>query len=204
MPAMKLYWSPASPYARKVRAVAHEKGLTDRIEEIVVDAFSDPAALVAANPLGKVPTLICEDGGALFDSPVICCYLDAHPEGRGAALCPSSGPERWSVLKTEALADGMMDLGLGLTLERRKPEAERSPTTAARWRGQLARCLDAMMPEIRQLPAQITIGHLAAACALGYLDFRHPDFTWREERAGLAAWYADIAGRPSLTATAPK
>ncbi len=201
---MKLYWSPASPYARKVRAVTHEKGLTDRVEEIVVDAFSDPAELVAANPLGKVPTLIGADGETLFDSALICAYLDANPDGTGASLCPSSGPERWSVLKGEALADGVMDLGLGLTLERRKPEGERSPTSAARWRAQLTRSIDAMMPEIRRLPPQITLAHLAIACALGYLDFRHPDFAWRDGRAGLTAWHEDLAGRPSLAATAPR
>jgi glutathione S-transferase len=201
---MKLFWSPASPYARKVRAVAHEKGLDGRIEEVAVDAFADPAELLAANPLGKVPALIGEDGDPLFDSAVICAYLDAHPQARGAPLCPSAGPERWSVLRAEALADGAMDLGLGLTLERRKPEAERSPTPAARWRGQLARSVDAMLPEIERLPPRVTLAHLAIACALGYLDFRHPDFAWRDGRAGLSAWYEDMARRPSLLATAPK
>ena len=201
---MKLYWSPASPYARKVRVVAYEKGLAGRIEEITVEPFSDPAALVTANPLGKVPTLIREDGEPLFDSAVICAWLDAHPAGHGATLCPSAGPERWTVMKAEAVADGAMDLGMALTLERRKPEAERSPTSAARWRVQLAHTVDAMLPEIGRLPPHITLGHLAIVCALGYLDFRHPDFAWRDDRASLAAWYEGIAARPSLVATAPK
>jgi glutathione S-transferase len=201
---MKLFWSPASPYARKVRAVAHEKALAGRIDEVAVDAFADPAELLAANPLGKVPALIGEDGEPLFDSAVICAYLDTHPQASGTPLCPPAGPDRWAVLRTEALADGAMDLGLGLTLERRKPEAERSPTSAARWRGQLARSIDAMAAEIERLPPGITLAHLAVACALGYLDFRHPDVSWRDGRAGLSAWYEDMARRPSLLATAPK
>jgi glutathione S-transferase len=201
---MKLYWSPASPYARKVRTVAHEKGLADRIEEIVVDTASDPAWLVSANPLGKIPALIRDDGEPLFDSPVICAWLDSHPAAQGEPLCPPSGPERWAVLKAEALADGVMDLGLGLTMDRRKPEGERSPTSVARWRTQLARSVDAFMPEIGRLPQRITLAHLAIACALGYLDFRHPDFAWRDGRPELAAWHEDMARRASLAATAPK
>jgi glutathione S-transferase len=87
---MKLYWSPASPYARKVRVVAREKDIAGRIEEVVVDAFADPAELVSANPLGKVPTLLLEDGSTLYDSPVICTYLDAI--GEGPPLVPQEAP----------------------------------------------------------------------------------------------------------------
>jgi glutathione S-transferase len=201
---MKLFWSPASPYARKVRTVAHEKGLTGLIEEISVDAYSDPRELVAANPLGKVPTLICEDGEVLFDSAVISAYLDSHPKAQGPSLCPASGDERWKVARAEALGDGAMDLALGLQLERRKPEGERSPTSAARWRNQLIRAVGAMTAEVERQPSQLTLGHLTIACALGYLDFRHPQLEWRQGRPGLAAWYEEIAQRPSLIATAPK
>ncbi|MBI3433678.1 MAG: glutathione S-transferase N-terminal domain-containing protein [Proteobacteria bacterium] len=201
---MKLIWSPASPYARKVRVVAHERGLTARMEETIVDVFSDPADLIAVNPLGKVPALICEDGAMLYDSPVICAYLDAHPAATGPTLIPTSGAARWNVLKAEALADGTMDLALGLTLERRKPEHEKSPTTTSRWRGQLTRSVEAMAREIAVLPRQMTLGHLAIACALAYLDFRHPDLAWRQGRASLANWYADAERRAAMTATTPR
>ncbi len=199
---MKLYWSPASPYARKVRVVAHEKGLAGRIEEVSVNAFEDPEEPLAANPLGKVPTLILDDSTVLYDSPVICAYLD--DAGEGPPLVPRQGPGRFLVMRAEALADGAMDLGLGLTLERRKPENERSPTTAARWRGQLMRAVDAIGRELPGLPGEVTLGHLAFACALGYLDFRHPDLDWRDGRPGLAAWFEGFAARPSLAATAPR
>jgi len=201
---MQLYWAAASPYARKVRIVAREKALAEEIEEITVDVYADSAILLAANPLGKIPALVLDDGLPLYDSPVICAFLDAHPRGQGAQLCPSSGPERWQVLRAQALGDGAMDLALGLTLERRKPEGEHSPTTAGRWRTQLARAVDAMMPELMALPGEMTLGHITIVCALDYIDFRHPDFGWREGRADLAGWHYDITGRPSLAATAPK
>ena len=199
---MKLFWSPASPYARKVRVVAHETGLVGRIEEVPVDTSQVPPDLIATNPLGKVPALVLDDGTALFDSPVICAWLDA--EGSGPALVPASGPERFLVLRAEALADGVMDLAVGLVMETRKPENERSPTTAAKWRGQLARSLDAMAADCATLPGTATLGHLAYVCALDYIAFRHPDIAWQEGRAGLASWRDGVANRPSLIETAPK
>ena len=198
---MKLYWSPASPYARKVRAVAREKGLAGRIEEVSVDTAQVPPDLIATNPLGKVPALVLDDGTALFDSPVICAWLDA--EGQGAALVPASGPERFLVLRAEALADGVMDLAVGLVMETRKPEGERSPTTTAKWRGQLDRSLDAMAIDYASLPGSGTLGHLAYVCALDYVAFRHPDIAWQEGRAALVTWYEAARDRPSLIETAP-
>lgn len=201
---MKLYYSPTSPYARKVRTVVAEKQLGGLIEEIIVDVYADPPALTDCNPLGKIPALVSDEGLALFDSPVICAYLDAHPQAQGPRLKPQSGPGQWSVARAEALADGVMDLGLNLTMERRKPEAEASPTSAKRWRGQLLRALDALPATLRGLPEDVTLGHLAIACALGYVDFRHGDMNWRDGRGELAAWYETIAARPSLAATAPQ
>jgi glutathione S-transferase len=200
---MKLFWSPASPFARKVRCVARERGLAERIEEAQVAVYDDPAELIAANPLGKIPALVLDDGEMLYDSPVICAYLDAHAEARGTPLCPPSGPDRWRVLRAEALADGAMDLALGMTLDARKPENERSPTTIARWRTQLLRAVGAMQAEIAALPQEPTLGHIALACALGYIDLRQPGLAWRDGQAELARWYEAIASRPSLAETAP-
>ncbi|WP_088347679.1 MULTISPECIES: glutathione S-transferase N-terminal domain-containing protein [Rhodomicrobium] len=200
---MKLYHSPTSPYARKVRVVILEKALGGFIEEIAVDAYADPAVLTATNPLGKIPALVTDEGLALFDSPVICAYLDAHPKAEGPRLKPQSGPEQWSVARAEALGDGMMDLGLALQMERRKPEGETSPTSARRWRSQMTRALDTLPETLAILPQDVTIGHFAIACALGYLDLRHGDMNWRDGRGELAGWYESIAARPSLAATKP-
>ena len=197
---VQLFWSPASPYARKVRAVAREKGLETRISETAVNAYADPKVLLAANPLGKVPTLVLDDGGVLYDSPVICAYLDTI--GQGAAMIPE-GATRWRVLRGEALADGVMDLALGIVLDGRKPETERSPSAVARWRTQIDRALDHMGDDIGSLPVDVTLAHIALACALEYIDFRLADIDWRSARPALADWHTRIADRPSLRATAP-
>jgi glutathione S-transferase len=202
-PAVKLFWSNASPYARKVRMLIAERGLGHLVEETAVDVSADPPELIAANPLGKIPTLLTDDGAALFDSPVICAYLDAHPEAKGASLLPTSGPERSMALRGEAYGDALMDLGLLLMAEKRKPEGEKSPTLAGRQRGQLLRALDAAPQVIGSLPQSLTVGHLAFVAALGYLDYRHPELAWRDGRAELAAWFAAMSARPSAAATAP-
>ena len=198
---MQLFWSPASPYARKVRAIAREKRLDGRIAETAVDVYADPDTLLAANPLGKVPALVLDDGAALYDSPVICAYLDAT--GPGTAMIPPDGAARWTVLRVEALADGVMDLALGIVLDGRKPEPERSPTTVARRRSQMQRALDRMGDDTQGLPTDVTLGHVACACALEYIDFRLPDIDWRVSRPALADWHLSIADRASLRATAP-
>jgi glutathione S-transferase len=200
---MKLYWSNASPYARKVRMVIAEKVLGHLVEEISVDVYADPPELLAVNPLGKIPTLVMDDGQGFFDSPAICSYLDAHPQGQGPRLQPQSDRERWLVMRAEALGDGITDLAFALRQEHLKPQGEKSPTSAARWRGQLLRSLDAVLPTLPTLPKGTTLGHLAFVSALGYLDFRHSDMNWRNGRAELAAWYEQMCARPSVSATAP-
>jgi glutathione S-transferase len=201
---MKLYWSNASPYARKVRTLIAEKSLGGIIEEISLDVYSDPPELLAMNPLGKIPALVLDDGLGLFDSPVICAFLDAHPQGQGPRLTPQSGPERWTVARAEALGDGITDLALALRQEHLKPEGEKSPTMAARQRGQLLRSLDAIAPTLETLPDATTLGHIALAVALGYIDFRHGEVNWRNSRADLVGWYEQMRGLSSFAATAPQ
>lgn len=201
---MKLYWSNASPYARKVRMVIAEKALGHLVEEISVDVYADPPALLAVNPLGKIPALVMDDGLGLFDSPTICAFLDADSRGEGPRLQPQSGRERWMVMRAEAFGDGITDLALALRQEALKPEGEKSPTSAARSRGQLLRSLDAVLPMLQTLPESPTQGHLALAAALGYLDFRHPDVAWRNGRDELAKWFEQISERASFAATAPQ
>jgi glutathione S-transferase len=199
---MQLYFSPTSPYARKVRITAHELGLSQRIEliSIALTPVSPHDALRSSNPLGKIPALITDEGTALYDSPVICEYLDARAGGH--RIFPPLGPARWTALRRQALADGILDAAV-LT---RYEEALRPQEL--RWQewvdGQLLKVrsgLDAL--EREPLDGVVDIGTLSIACALGYLDFRFASEGWRESRPRLAAWAAAINERPSLTATVP-
>lgn len=196
---MRLFHSPTSPFARKVRVLIAEKQLTG-IALVAASPFDAPAELVAANPLSKVPALVCDDGTVLYDSPVIAEYLDTLS---GDRLLPAEGAARWDVLRRQALADGMMDTTLALALEtNRRPAHERSPDWIAHWVRTLARAADALEREVDTWPAGFDLGHIATACALGYLDFRaagHLD--WRDGHPQLAAWHAAAAARPSLVAT---
>jgi len=198
---MQLFHSSSSPYARKARVVLREKGLAGKITETECNPYGDPAELRAHNPVGKVPTLVLDDGYPLYDSPVICEFLDTL--GTAPRLLPSDGSLRWRILRAHALADGVLDLAVPLTMEMRRPEHERSPAAMERWRGQIRAALEVMPLELATLPPEPSLGHLACAVALGYLDFRHGDIDWRAEHEPLATWYADFGTRPSLTETAP-
>ncbi len=198
---MRLYYADTSPYARKVRVVIAEKGLEERIEAVPCNPFDDPAALKAANPLIKVPALEREDGGVLYDSPVIVEYLDRL--GSGGRLIPEDGVARWEALRRQALGDGLLDAAFSIVMERRRPESEQSAHWLGRWRAAIEHSLDAIEEEIAQLPERIDIGQIAFGAALGYLDFRLPDLEWRAGRPKAAAWFAAFAERPSMIATRP-
>ena len=139
---MKLYISAASPFARKCRIVAREKGLADRVEEIIADPYASDPALVAANPLVQVPALVTDDGTMFTDSPLICEWLDA--QGSGARLLPPEGEARWRVRRLETLAGGALEMGVKLVLEKRRPESERSPSWIERWTTNMGRALEAL------------------------------------------------------------
>lgn len=197
---MKLYISTASPYARKCRIVAREQGLAGRVEEIVADPYANDPALLAANPVVQVPTLIAEDGLPLNDSPVICEYLDAL--GTGPRLLPEGGPERLRVRRLETLANGALEMGVKLVLEKRRPEHERSPMWIARWTENMARALDALEAADLQ-PDDLNVGTITAAAAATWIGFRHPDLDWAGGRPRLAAFTAAVERRPSFAATRP-
>ena len=199
---MKLLVSSASPYARKVRVLIREAGREAEVEEVRVQttALSTDPTILPHNPLGRIPTLIREDGPPVLDSRVICRYLDAR---LGAGLYPEA--RIWEVLTLEALADGILDSGLAMSYEARlRPEDRQWPDwLEAQWT-KVARALDAVEAGwMDRLAGPLDMGQLALACALGYLDFRHGLRHWREGRPRLAAWEADMAQRPSLRATAP-
>ena len=149
---MKLHWSPRSPYVRKVMIVAHELGLADRIETVrtVVGGTTPHLELMRENPLGKIPTLVLEDGTIIYDSPVICEYLDTLHDG--PKLFPA-WPERLTALRRLALGDGMLDIALAWLGERFRPEEKRSEPHMALWQGKIRACVDALEQEADALAA---------------------------------------------------
>lgn len=198
---MQLLYSPTSPYARKCRVVARERGLIPGIEEVDCNPHEDPAELHAKNPLGRVPTLVLDDGRAVFDSPVICELL----EGLGSAppLVPGVGQGKFQVLVAAALAQGMTDSAVNMVMESRRPEGERSSAAVERWRASIQRGLDSMMDYLAVQPEALTLGHIACGCTLGYLDLRHGDMAWRDGRGTLADWFEAFSARPAMQETKP-
>lgn len=197
-----LRYSGGSPFARKVRVAAHELGLARMIEEIPSHPWKAPDDLKTLNPLGKIPTLVTEDGTTIFDSPVICEYLDTlHDRPK---LIPPSGPARWRALRTQALGDGIMDAAVLWRVEiTQRKEHGTSPEWVERQQGAIFRALDELENDPAALAGPMTVGTIAVACALGYLDFRFGFLNWRATRPRLAAWHAEFAQRPSWRATDP-
>ena len=197
-----LYHVSLSPFCRKVRVVLHETGQMADVE--IVPAKNSPMVPdetnKAQNPLGKIPTLIRADGPAIYDSRVICRYLDARAGGK-------LYPERriWETLTLEATADGILDAAVLMVYEGRfRDEPLRSKDwLEAQWM-KIDRALDALESRwMSHLHGKLDMGQIAVACALGYLDLRHGDRDWRGKRPSLSAWYRTFAARPSMEATVP-
>ena len=196
---MKLFFSPTSPYVRKVLVTAREVGCEARIE--LLDAAANPinrdAKIVAHNPLGKVPTLLTDDGVALYDSRVICEYLNAQGGGR---LFPADGADRWEALTWQALGDGLLDAALLVRYENNtRPES-------LRWSDWTAGQMDKIHTSLRELDthgpgrrAAFDIGHITIGCALWYLDLRYPELDWRSRFPALAQWSEPLMKRESMT-----
>jgi glutathione S-transferase len=197
---MKLHWSPRSPFVRKVMVFAHETGLIDRLTCIrTVVAMNTPNdALLPDNPLSKIPTLVLDDGTSLYDSSVICEYLDTlHDRTK---LFPAEGLVRWMALRRQALGDGFLDVLLLWRYERERsqPSQKLLDSFATKYR--------ATMMALEQEAAMLErtafgIGHIAVGCSLSYLDFRFNDFGWRSGYPQIAAWHASFAQRSSTKAT---
>lgn len=194
-----MYHSPASPYARKVRICALARGLDSRIELLACDPNASPAALLAENPLSKIPTLITNDGVALFDSPVICEYLDSL--GDALPMFPALSAARWRALKLQAMGDGILDACVPRRGELAKPKEPGRDALIARWRAAVERTLDLL--EAEPPHKSMDIGTITAACALGYLDFRFPQEPWRPTRLKLAAWFEVFGQDTAVAATVP-
>ena len=203
-PLMTLHWSPRSPYVRKVMIVAHELGLAARIAPVrtVVGGTVPHRELMRRAPLGKIPVLELVDGTVLYDSPVICEYLDTLHAG--ARLFPEAWPARGTALRRLALGDGMLDVALAWLGERFRPADRQSAPHMALWREKLLACVDALEAEAPALAADpFGIGHVGIGVALGYLDFRFAELAWREGRPRLAAWQEGFDARASVRANLP-
>ena len=159
-------------------------------------------ALNEENPLGKIPALVLGDGTALFDSPVICEYLDTLHDG--PRLFPADGPERWTALRRQALADGLLDAAILCRYETfLRPEERQWADWIEGQQSKFRRALDALEGEAEDFGDTVDIGTISAGCAADYLDFRSLDDGWRESRPRLAAWLEGFAARPSMQATHP-
>lgn len=201
---MKIFFSPASPYVRKCMVAAHELGLADRIEKL--PAAANPVnrnqTIVANNPLGKVPTFFTDDGHTLYDSRVICEYLDTLGQGQ---LFPREGPARWQTLTEQSLGDGLLDAALLARYESTmRPEALRWEDWLRGQMDKVASCVQRIETVADTFADRVDIGTITFACALGYLDFRFPDYDWRGAHPQTAAWFARFSARPSMQATLPQ
>ncbi len=200
---MKLFFSPTSPYVRKVTVLAIEKGLDGKIERMATSAspLTRGADLVAKNPLGKVPCLITDDGRALFDSSVICAYVDSL---KAPALRPA-GQAAFDDMTLESLADGLLDAGILMRYEgAMRPEAKRWEEWTSGQMAKLTGAIDAMETTYaKQLTGPLTPGQIACACALGWFDFRYAQVDWRKAHPKVAAFMTAMNDRPSMKATVP-
>jgi glutathione S-transferase len=199
---MKLHWSPRSPYVRKVVIAAHELGLQDKIQlrRTVVAMSSSNPDIHDDNPLNKIPTLVLDDGLAIFDSFVICEYLDGL--AGGGRIIPAVGRERLLALRMHALGQGLIDLLILARNERDRPESQRSPAHLAAFadkrRATIAR-LDSEAASLQDMP--FGVGHIAVGCALAYSDYRFATEPWRESAPQLAKWHAGFEARDSALRT---
>jgi glutathione S-transferase len=209
---MKLISAGASPFARKVHVLLRETGQIDDIE--ILDVKTSPVAtnpeVMAANPVGKIPALLRSDGPALYDSRVICRFMDARAQSNAAqsnGTHPEMYPDSrlWDVLTLEATADGIMDAAVLVTYEGRlrAPELQDENWREAQW-AKIARAVSALNTRwMSHLSGPLDMGQIAIGCALGYLDFRHDARKWRQGNDALAAWYEEFAKRDSMVKTAP-
>lgn len=201
---MKLHWSSRSPFVRKVMVVVHETGLTDKIDcpRMAVAMTRAVPELMRDNPLSKIPTMVLDDGSVLYDSAIICEYLDTLHNG--AKLFPAESKARFTALRRQALGDGLLDLLLLWRNERERPPEQISEVFIAAYGAKVEATLNAFeaeIPELEQTP--FGIGHIAYAVSAAYLDFRFPTIPWRDGRKRLADWHAEILARPSLRVTEP-
>ncbi|EXJ15250.1 glutathione S-transferase [Imhoffiella purpurea] len=199
---MLLRHSHTSPYVRKVMVLLHETGLIDQVGIETTDGWSEPEALTAENPLSMVPTLVLQNGQTLFDSPLICEYLDRQHVGR--PMIPPTGEMHWRVLRDQALADGIMDAAILIFMEGvKRPEDLRWDWWLELKQRAIERALDLLEQDVEALRDRVDLGTISVAVALGYIDLRGAVEDWRRNRPELTDWHAEFSQRRSMIATAP-
>lgn len=202
---MRLHFNTASPYARKVMVVAIETGLDGHIETVMrtMTPVSPDPDLNRDNPLGKIPCLITGSGEPLYDSRVICEFLDSLHDG--PRMFPVERPARWTTLRRQALGDGVLDAAVGTRYETFiRPEEKRWDDWIASQKLKITRALDVLEGEAEAFGDAVDIGTVTIGCVLGYLDFRYAADDWRRERPALARWFDGFSARPSMSATSPR
>ena len=197
---MKLHYSATSPYVRKVMVCALIRGIAGLLDKQTANPHQSPAELLADNPLSKVPALVTKDGTAIYDSPVICEYLDTI--GSGAPLFPPTGSApRLKAMIRQAAADGILDAAVGRRLHMAHPQDDGRKAFDARQKFAVGRTLAALE---KDPPRGLgDIGAISIACALGYLDFRFAHEPWRDACPKLAAWFAEVSKLAPLAETVP-
>jgi len=199
---LKLHWSSRSPYVRKVMICAYELGLADTIERIhsVVSMSSPNLDVMRDNALGKIPTLILDDGRILYDSVVICEYLDSLHAG--TPLFPPRGEARWTALRRHALGNGMLDTLLLWRSELVKPAVRQTPEWLTTFALKIRNALDVIEADADILArSPFDIGHIGVGAALAYLDFRFADLAWRSGHPRSEAWMEKFSQRESVQKT---
>lgn len=200
---MKLYWSPRSPFVRKVMVCAHELGIAERIEKVYtfVAMHQVNDDMLGVNPIGRIPALVTDEGRVLYDSHVICEYLDAV--NGGPRLVPQ-GPGRWEALRRHALGDGMLENGILWRAERQRPAEQQSAAIIRAFGQKIAGGLAAVEREASTLATdEPLLGEIAIGCALGYLDFRLAELEWRAHHPQAAKWFETFNSRASMRETHP-
>ena len=201
---MELFGSSASPFVRKVRVMAIEAGVDTTFvwRELSTTPINPDLQLAEANPLAKMPTMMTANRQMLYDSRVICEYLDSI--GGGPKIFPETGELRWRALCQQALGDGILDAAVSIRYERniRPPEKMWEGWIQGQL-GKIRRGLDRIEAEAASLNGAVDIGAITLGCVAGYLDFRFPEEDWREGRAALASWYEMFSKRSSMSSTAP-
>jgi glutathione S-transferase len=206
IPSMTLYHNSLSPFVRKVMVLLHETGQQDRVtlQNCVLTPVDPDQTLIDDNPLSKIPALRLADGSVIHDSRVILDYLDHQHVGN--PLIPREGSARWRRLTLASLADGIMDASVMVRYEvvLRAPEKQWEQWLDAQ-RDKIRRALALLEKDaIAELTSHFDVAAISVACALGYVDLRHPDLAWRDANPQLAAWYFEVSQRPSMLATMPK
>ena len=196
---MKLLYTPRSPYARKVRVVAIEKGI--ELELVSEDLVNKSPGLVKANPLGKIPTLILDNGQTILDSPVICEYLDnIQPK---PALIPADPHQRIGILTLAAAADGLMDVTVAMFMEKARYPGDFNAAFIAASEVAVKALFVYFDERVEQLK-ELNIASIGLASAIGYLNFRMPQLWQSTDYPRLARWYEELSNRPSMKETVPK